>query len=279
MNPETTLCIGPISICVRDILKIYSGNVIGGSSNGNGGGTASSNSLSAPHSATPSGGGFVSNTGRRLSAMFSGGGGGGNSAPSSSRSLGGGKGGKGGAHLSDGRVTIILQGGYSVSLIVGVTVFDRDSSPVIVRKKSSSTLDSRGGSSSPTRNISTKDSGSGGGLSDGEEYEADDPYCEMFSDGGILISSDTSNFGAGSRRSSRGSFGGGGGGLSSSGRRGSWLPGSGKKHDGVTTVDFTTDPKESAQLADHLVGLVKECREHFAFGRASLALHRDLVPE
>lgn len=43
-------------------------------------------------------------------------------------------------------------------------------------------------------------------------------------------------------------------------------------------VEFTTDPTEAAVLVANLTALVKACRTHFAFGRASLALHKDMCP-
>lgn len=43
-------------------------------------------------------------------------------------------------------------------------------------------------------------------------------------------------------------------------------------------VEFTTDPAAAAVLVASLSSLVKACRAHFAFGRASLALHKDMCP-
>ena len=251
MNPDTILCVGPISICVRDILKIYSGSVVSGTAGNGSTAVGSSSSLTPPPSSNGT------SAGRRLSAMFGSKSNGG-AAPGVA---GGGSGrnvGAVSAPFSDGRITFVLQGGFSISLLVGITTFDRDASPVVVRKKSSSNLDSRPGSPSPRTKDDDEDS----------EYEADDPYCEMFADKGILIDSGMADSGSGRR----GSFGGG--------RRGSWLPGSSARRlEGVTTVDFMTDPKEASQLAENLVKVVRECRGHFAFGRASMALHKDLVPE
>eukprot|EP00758_Cryptobia_borreli_P002919 Tbor_TRINITY_DN3390_c0_g1::TRINITY_DN3390_c0_g1_i1::g.23505::m.23505 len=43
-------------------------------------------------------------------------------------------------------------------------------------------------------------------------------------------------------------------------------------------VEFVTDPNEASRLVDNIDKLTKECKLHFAFGRASIALHKDMCP-